>query len=110
MALKGVTVNGTDHHFDYAYLENKPFKKGTLTIRASEWSASDPHVANKSVSGFTENSKVDLQPDATVLTRLMTDGVKALWAENDGGHWLRVKALGAAPTQDIEIQYTMTEL
>jgi hypothetical protein len=110
MALKGVTVNGTDHHFDYAYLENKPFKKGTIRIIAGSWSGSDPYVNSVSVSGLTVNSKVDIQPDADALTRLMADGVKAMWAENEDGTSVTFKALGAKPTQNIEIQYVITEL
>ena len=112
MALKGVTVNGIDHHFDYAYLENKPFKKGTLSLYAGSWRGSDPYVNRKYVAGITANSKVDIQLGADALTSLMADGVKAIWAENEDedGTSVTFKALGAKPTQDIEIQYVITEL
>ena len=110
MALKGVTVNGIDHRFDYAYLENKPFKKGTATLLTGSWSGSDPYENMVLMTGLTANSKVDIQLGADALTRLMADGVKAMWAENENGTRVTLKALGAKPTQDIEIQYVITEL
>lgn len=81
---------------------------GTLTLTAT-WSGSGPYTQTVTVPGGTANSKVDIQPDATALTRLISDGVTALWIENDGGVFT-AKALGAAPTAAMTVQITVTEV
>lgn len=62
-----------------------------------------------SISGATANSKIDLQPDVSVLAQMMTDSTKALWAENNNGT-VTVYAYRAAPTAALTVQYTRTEV
>lgn len=85
-------------------------QKKTVTL-STNWSGSDPYTQVVTVSGYTltANSKVDLQPDATTLNQLMTDGVKALYVENSNGS-LVATAIGAAPTASMTVQCTISEV
>ena len=73
------------------------------------WSGSGPFTQAVSLEGVTPNSKVDIQPGADVFTALLLDGVTALWIQNDNGS-LTACALGAAPTDEMTIQCTVTEV
>lgn len=57
----------------------------------------------------TANSKVDLQLGAAALQQLLSDGVAALWVENNNGT-LTACALGAAPSAAMTVQCTVTEV
>lgn len=61
------------------------------------------------VPGLTAQTQVDIALDADGLNRLLTDGVSALWAENDMGN-LTVKTLDAAPTAALTLYLTITEV
>lgn len=61
------------------------------------------------VPGLTAQTQVDISLDADGLNRLLTDGVSALWAENNMGN-LTVKTLGAAPTAALTLYLTITEV
>lgn len=82
----------------------------TITVSTS-WSGNGPYTQTVTVSDYvvTSNSKVDLQPDAAVLAQLISDGVKALYIENNSGT-LTIYAVGAAPTTALTIQCTITEV
>jgi len=82
---------------------------GTVTISASGWSGNGPYSHSVTISGTTANSKIDLQPDSTVLAQMTTDGTTALYIENNNGT-LTAWAMGAAPTASLTIQYTKTEV
>jgi hypothetical protein len=111
MGLRGVSVNGTEHRFDYRYLDNRPFKVDTVTLSASSWQEDGTGVYGQEVAvdGVTANGKVDLQPGASVLSQMASDGVRALWVENDGGT-LTAYALGACPSASMAVQCVVTEL
>lgn len=83
---------------------------GTLVIPAS-WTGDGPYtqVLSSVPSGITANSKIDLQPNATVLAQLIADGVTALWVQNSNAT-LTAYALGAAPRVALSVQYTRTEI
>ena len=81
--------------------------KGAVLLSAM-WTGSGPYSQGITLPGVTEHSKIDLQPSASALSRLITDGVSALWVENDGGA-LTVYAMGAKPTAAFSVQYTRTE-
>ena len=61
------------------------------------------------VPGLTARAQVDIALDADGLDRLLTDGVSALWAENNMGN-LTVKTLDAAPTAALTLYLTITEV
>ena len=61
------------------------------------------------ISGTTSNSKVDLQPDVSVITQMMTDGTVALHIVNDNGT-LTAYAVGEKPTVALTIQATIMEV
>lgn len=83
-------------------------KTGSLTL-STTWSGGGPYTQSVSITGVTAASRVDLQPTATQLAALITDGVTALTVENNNGT-LTVYALGAAPSAAMTVQYTMTEV
>lgn len=107
MAIRGVTVGGQNYQFDYRYLANKP-SVGEVSLSAS-WTGSDPATQVVSVTGATAGTKVDLQPDETVIGRMAADGTTALWVDNDDGT-LVAKAMGNPPTQTLVVQCTLTEM
>ena len=72
------------------------------------WSGSDPYTQTVTIPGVSANSLIDLQPDATVLARLLSDGVTAIWVDNDNGD-VTVYCLGAPPSTVFSIQCTITE-
>ena len=85
--------------------------KGSISL-STTWSGNGPYTQTVTISGYTitENSKVDLQPDAAVLSRLITDGVRALYIANDNGE-LKAYAVGAKPSVAISnVQCTISEV
>lgn len=82
---------------------------GTVTLNASGWSGNGPYSHAVTISGTTANSKIDLQPDSTVLAQMTTDGTTSIYIENNNGT-LTAWAMGAAPTASLTIQYTKTEV
>lgn len=75
------------------------------------WTGSGPYTQTVSVTGgaVTGRSKVDLQPDAAAIQQLISDGVLALYVENNAGT-LTACAVGAAPTAALTVQCTVTEV
>ena len=83
-------------------------KVATISVSTS-WSGSGPYTQTVTVPGATASSKVDLQPDATILSQLAADGVTALYIVNDGGVFTAY-AVGAVPTAVISMQATIEEV
>lgn len=88
--------------------ENLAPATGTLSLPAN-WSGNGPYTQTITIPDATAKSKIDLQPDATTLAQLSSDGVQSLWVQNDDGV-LTACALGAAPTAALSVQYTRTEV
>lgn len=81
--------------------------KGGVLLTAT-WHGTGPFTQEITLPGVTAHSKIDLQLNATTLTQLITDGVSAIWVQNDNAT-LTVYTLGAKPTVAMSVQYTRTE-
>lgn len=96
---------------DWSGVENAPEVQpsvGSIVLTTS-WSGNGPYTQTVIISGSTSNSKIDLQPNATVLSQMASDGTTALYIENNN-NTLTAYAIGAAPTAALSIQYTRTEV
>ena len=84
--------------------------KSSISLTTT-WSGNGPYTQTVTVTGYTvtANTKADLQPDATTLAQLLSDGVNALYIENSSGA-LTAYAIGAAPTVALTVQCTLTEV
>lgn len=84
--------------------------KKTTVILSTDWvGGASPYTQAVTISGTTANSKVDLQPDATVIAQMAEDGTVALYIANDNGT-LTANAVGEKPTAELTIQATITEV
>ena len=79
----------------------------TVSIGTS-WTGTGPYTQVVTVSEADADSKVDLQPDATIIQKLIDAGTTALYIVNDNGVFSAV-ALGAAPTESLTVQCTITK-
>ena len=92
-------------------LQNKAdtTKKTTVTLSTNWTGDASPYTQTVTISGTTANSKVDLQPDATVISQMADDGTVALYISNDNGV-LTANAVSEKPTVELTIQATVTEV
>ena len=94
------------------YIKNKPdiYPKVTnITLPAASWIGdTNPWYQVVSVSGVTENSRVDLRATALQIVELQDNDI-AFIAENDDGI-VTVYALGNKPAVDYIIQAEITEV
>ena len=91
-------------------INNAKVKTGSITLSTGSWSASGTtYTQTVTISGGTANSKIDLQPNSTVINQLLTDGVSAVYIENNSGTF-KAYAIGAKPTANLTIQFTRTEV
>lgn len=83
---------------------------GTITL-STTWSGNGPYTQTVTVNyaTVTKNSKIDLQPDASSLAQLMTDGVSALFIENNNTT-LTAYAIGSPTTTSLTLQCVVTEV
>lgn len=84
-------------------------KSATIALLANAWIGDGTFTQVVTIDGATLNSKIDLQPDSIVLNQLISDGVSALYIENNNGVFTAY-AVGAKPTSDLNIQVTVTEV
>ena len=84
-------------------------KKTSITLSTNWTGNTSPYTQTITISGTTANSKVDLQPDATVIAQMADDGTVALYIANDNGV-LTAYAVGEKPTVELTIQATITEV
>ena len=84
-------------------------KTGSITLSTSWGGSGTTYTQNVTISGGTAKSKVDLQPNDTVLNQLIKDGVSALYISNNNGTFTAY-AIGAKPTANLTIQITITEV
>lgn len=85
--------------------------KAYITLGLAWNAAADVYSQQVQLSGYTvtQNSKVDLQPDAQNIADLANDNVVALYIANNNGT-LTAYAIGNHPSKSMTIQCTITEL
>lgn len=112
--IKRITVSGEPYTYDWTlctvtYSETviNTNRTASITLTAANWTGNGPYTQTVTISGATisSNTKVDLQPDATAITQMLSDGVMALYIDNNSGT-LTATAVGAAPTANMTIQCT----
>ena len=82
----------------------------SITLKADNWANNIENVFAQSISSnVTSNSKVDLQPDKTILIQLINDGVLSIYTECTEGT-ITVFVIGAKPSVDLTIQTTKVEV
>ena len=107
----GAYVEAANDHTDRVEARLPKEVKTTITLDTS-WSGSSPTFTQAvTVSGYTltPRSKIDLQPDDTVILQLAADNVISLFVTNNNGT-LTACAVGAAPTAALSIQCTIKEV
>ena len=106
--------NGTDYDIMYPKTLIEQVTNGQRQIivdsvsLGTSWTGTGPYTQVVTINGIESDSKIDLQPDANVINKLMESGTTALYIVNDSGVATAV-ALGAAPNAALEIQCTITK-
>ena len=107
--------NGTDYDIMYPRTLIEQVTNGQKQIivasvsLGTSWTGSDPYTQVVTIDGIDSNSKIDLQPDADVINKLMESGTSALYIVNNNGVATAV-AIGAAPNSALTIQCTITKV
>lgn len=88
----------------------KKVTSGTISFDLN-WNGPGPYTQTVTVTGatITSNSMISLQPTATQLDYLISDGVTALTIENNNGT-LTAYALGSIPTHAMTVPCMVTEV
>ena len=99
----------TDTEKETWHNKQEKIVKDSIALTATGWTGEEVFTQTVTISGTTANSKIDLQADSEVLLQLINDSVSALYVKNDNGV-CTAYAVGAAPTVDITVQVTITEV
>lgn len=84
--------------------------KVSITFAASAWTeGEEAYEQTVTVTGGTANSLIALQPTVAQMLAMQMDGVAALMVDNDSGTFI-ARAVAAAPSADMTIQATVTEV
>ena len=103
-------TNGSDPLSPSAIGASPVIKVTSISLPTASWAGdASPYSQVITVSGITNNSKIDLQPDATIISQLITDTVAGLYIVNDNTT-VTAYAVNAKPTVDLTIQATITEV
>lgn len=106
--------NGTDYDIMYPKTLIEQVTNGQRQIivdtvsLGTSWTGTGPYTQVVTVAEADADSKVDLQPDATIIQKLIDAGTTALYIVNDNGVFSAV-AIGSAPTESLTIQCTITK-
>lgn len=106
--------NGTDYDIMYPRTLIEQVTNGQRQIivdtvsLGTSWTGTGPYTQVVTIDGIESDSKIDIQPDADVINKLMESGTTALYIVNDNGVATAV-ALGAAPNAALDIQCTITK-
>lgn len=87
-----------------------PITVDTITTTTT-WSGNGPYSQTVTMAEYTPTAAtmVSIQPDATAIAQMVTDGVVAMYVSNNAGT-LTLYAVGAAPTVAMTLQVTATEV
>ena len=117
-SLKGEKpIKGIDYFTpeDVRYIVNEvakntaKAKKKIVTLRASKWEGeASPFSQVVTVDGVTENSQVDLTP--SLAQQVIFKEKKLVFLTENYGGVVTVYAIGQKPTNDYDIQVTITEV
>lgn len=84
-------------------------KKASITL-STDWTGTEsPYTQLVTIPNTNTNSKVDLQPDASVIAQMVDDGTVAMYIANNNGT-LTAYAVGEKPTVELTIQATIAEV
>ena len=106
--------NGTDYDIMYPRTLIEQVTDGQKQIIVdtvyigTSWTGTGPYTQVVTVAEADADSKVDLQPDATIIQKLIDAGTTALYIVNDNGVFSAV-AIGSAPTESLTVQCTITK-
>ena len=91
-------------------LAGKQNRIWTTTIRLQNtWQGDDPYTQVISIPGATANSMIDLMPGLDTQAVLFSDGVTAIYIDNDNGVFT-VTAVGGKPSAALSMPILVTEL
>jgi len=80
-----------------------------VTLNKNNWSGNGPYSQAFFIQGVTANNKVDIQASSATIAQMLSDGVQALWIENNAGT-LTAYCIGAVPTENLAVQCSVANL
>ena len=84
-------------------------KTATVTLPVASWTGSaSPYSQTVTINGATANSRIDIDPDTTVMNGAMDGGYGLVFGNNAGT--ITAYAVGDKPTAAITVQVSITEV